>query len=47
MQTLSRLVAGEADEAEAEQFRDKWHARVQRILDAPADGEPFTVEDVG
>jgi hypothetical protein len=46
MQTLPRLVSGEADEAEAEQFRETWHARVQRILDAPAEGGPFTVESV-
>jgi hypothetical protein len=46
METLTRLVAGEADEAEAKQFRETWHARVQRILDAPAEGGPFTVEDV-
>lgn len=46
MQTLSKVVAGTADEDEATAFRNKWHGRVQRILDAPADGGPFTVETI-
>lgn len=46
MQVLSKVVAGSADEGEAAAFRDKWHGRVQRILDAPADGGPFTITDV-
>lgn len=43
MQTLSKIVAGEADDAEKECFHEEWHERVQRILDAPAEGGPFTV----
>lgn len=43
MQTLSRIVGGEADDAETERFHQEWHERVQRILDAPAEGGPFTV----
>jgi len=46
MQTLSKIVSGDADEERAVAFRDQWHGRVQRILDAPADGGPFTVDDV-
>lgn len=46
MQTLSKVVSGDADEERAAAFRDQWHGRVQRILDAPADGGPFTVDDV-
>lgn len=44
MRRLTAMVAGEVDEPEAEAFRDQWHQRVQRVLDAPADGGPFTVE---
>jgi hypothetical protein len=47
MQTLSKIVAGAADDDEAREFRKQWHSRVQRILDAPADGGPFTVEKTG
>jgi hypothetical protein len=43
MQTLTRIVAGEADDEEAERFHEEWHERVQRILEAPAEGGPFTV----
>ncbi|MFB6202459.1 MAG: hypothetical protein ABEI98_10675 [Halorhabdus sp.] len=46
MHTLPEIVAGSADEEEAATFREEWHDRVQRILDAPADGGPFTVEAV-
>jgi hypothetical protein len=45
MQAVGKLVAGEASDAEREQFYDRWHGRVQRVLDAPAgDGSPFTLE---
>lgn len=44
MQSLASLVAGELDDDEAGAFRDGWHDRVQRILDAPVDGGPFTVD---
>nr|WP_199722776.1 hypothetical protein [Haloplanus aerogenes] len=47
METLPRIVAGDADADEATAFRDRWHERVQRILDAPAAGGPFTVEETG
>lgn len=46
MERLSRIVRGEADEEAAAEFRDQWHGRVQRILDAPAEGGPFAVERV-
>lgn len=45
MKQLSRVVAGEATEAEATAFREQWYERVQRVLDAPADGGPFTVRE--
>ena len=45
MQKLSAVVSGNADEAEADAFREQWHGRVQRILKAPAEGGPFTVEE--
>ncbi|GAB7012333.1 hypothetical protein [Halolamina salina] len=45
MRMLSKLVAGDADEAEAATFRDQWHDRVQGILDAPPGDGPFTIED--
>lgn len=44
MQTLSNVVSGDASEDEAEAFRDQWHTRVQRILDAPVANGPFIVE---
>jgi hypothetical protein len=44
MQALGKIVSGDADEEEAAAFREQWHGRVQRVLDAPADGGPFTVE---
>ncbi|MFT4883919.1 MAG: hypothetical protein ACI8U4_001432 [Natronomonas sp.] len=44
MQALGKIVSGDADEEETAAFRDQWHGRVQRILDAPADGGPFTVD---
>jgi hypothetical protein len=47
MNTLPKIVSGNADEEELAAFRDQWHDGVQRILDAPADGGPFTVEEVG
>jgi len=43
MQALSKIVAGDAEDAEAERFHEEWHDRVQRILEAPAEGGPFTV----
>ncbi|WP_137285736.1 hypothetical protein [Halorussus salinisoli] len=43
MQTVGKLVAGEATDAEAEDFYESWHGRVQRILTAPVEGGPFTV----
>lgn len=43
MQTVGKLVAGEATESEAEAFYESWHGRVQRILTAPPEGGPFTV----
>ncbi|MFT4920919.1 MAG: hypothetical protein ACI8XM_000110 [Haloarculaceae archaeon] len=43
-QTLSKVVAGTANETEATTFRDQWYDRVQGILEAPADGGPLTVE---
>lgn len=46
MQTLSKIVAGDADEESAAAFRDKWHSRVQKILDAPAEDGPFTVNPI-
>lgn len=45
MQTLSTIVDGTADEAEATAFRKQWHGRVQQILTASVDGGPFTVVD--
>lgn len=47
MQTLSKIIAGTTDDDEACEFRKQWHSRVQRILDAPVDGAPFTVEKIG
>jgi hypothetical protein len=44
MQSLGKIVSGDADEAEADAFRDQWHGRVQRILNAPPDGGPFIVD---
>jgi len=46
MATLRNVVAGDATDEEAAAFREQWHGRVQRILDAPADGGPFVVESV-
>ncbi|QOS13480.1 FmdE domain protein (plasmid) [Haloferax gibbonsii] len=46
MQMLSKVVSGVADDAETDAFRDQWHDRVQRILEAPPDGGPFSVEEV-
>lgn len=43
MQTLSKLVTGEADDETRAAFLDRWHGRVQRILEAPADGDAVTV----
>ena len=43
MERLSTIIAGEADQERAAEFRDLWHDRVQRILDAPDEGGPFTV----
>lgn len=45
LQTLSAVVSGEAAAEEREAFHEQWHGRVQRILDAPAEGGPFTVDD--
>jgi hypothetical protein len=45
MQALSKVVGGDASDDEVAAFRDQWHNRVQRILEAPATGGPFTVED--
>lgn len=44
MQRLTEIVAGDVEESTAEAFRGQWHDRVQRILDAPAEGGPFTVD---
>lgn len=46
MDSLPEVVSGTADETETAAFRDQWHNRVQRILDAPAEGGPFTVRQV-
>lgn len=46
MKILSKVASGVADDAETDAFRDQWHARVQRILEAPSDGGPFSVEKV-
>lgn len=46
MQTLSKVVSGDASEEVTAQFRDQWHERVQRILDAPPENGPFAVERV-
>jgi len=43
MQTLSAVVSGEASAEERDAFHEQWHDRVQQILDAPAEGGPFTV----
>jgi hypothetical protein len=41
---LPKLVAGEATDAERDQFQDEWHTRVQRVLDAtPGEDSPFTL----
>jgi hypothetical protein len=45
MQTIGDVVSGDADDEKTASFRDQWHNRVQRILEAPADGGPFSVED--
>jgi hypothetical protein len=44
MQKLTALVSGDLSDREATAFRDEWHDRVQRILEMPAEGGPFTVE---
>lgn len=46
MDTLPKIISGDADDEAVTAFRDRWHDRVQAILDAPADGGPFTVEEV-
>jgi len=46
MDTLPKIVSGNADEKETAAFRDQWHNRVQRILEIPAEGGPFTVEQI-
>lgn len=46
MQMLSKVVAGNTDDKQAAAFRNQWYERVQRIIDAPAEGGPFTVENV-
>lgn len=38
MQKLSAVVSGEASTEEREAFHEQWQDRVQRILDAPAEG---------
>ncbi|MFB6153632.1 MAG: hypothetical protein ABEJ27_05210 [Halodesulfurarchaeum sp.] len=43
MQTVSKIIGGEADDEEVDRFRSQWHDRVQRILDSLVDGGPFTV----
>lgn len=43
MQTLSKVVSGDANEDATAQFRRQWHERVQRILDAPPENRPFSV----
>lgn len=45
-QISSKIVAGDTDDKQTAAFRDQWHGRVQRIIDAPAEGGPFTVEEV-
>lgn len=44
IEILSKIVSSDADDEESAAFRDQWHSRVQRILDAPANGGPFTLE---
>jgi hypothetical protein len=46
MQTVLDVVSGDADDEKTALFRDQWHTRVQRILEAPADGGPISVEHV-
>lgn len=46
IQTLSKVVAGTADEDAAFAFQKQWHGRVQRTLDEVAYGGPFTVENI-
>jgi hypothetical protein len=46
MQKLSAVVSGETSTTEREAFYEQWHGRVQRILTAPREGGPFTVDDV-
>ncbi|NIB98968.1 hypothetical protein [Halobacterium sp. R2-5] len=42
--TIPKLVAGEATDAERGEFHEQWHDRVQRILDAePGEDSPFTL----
>lgn len=45
MRALRSVASGEASEQHARAFREQWHDRVQRILDAPPEGGPFTVEE--
>lgn len=48
MRAAASIVQGEASEAEAEEFHEQWHGRVQRILDAqPGEQSPFTLTRVG
>lgn len=45
IQTVPKLVGGEATDAEAEEFYESWHGRVQRILNASGEDGPFTIAD--
>jgi hypothetical protein len=45
MQKLSAAVSGEMSTAERDAFYEQWHGRVQRILTAPREGGPFTVDE--
>lgn len=43
METIGKLVHGDASDEEAAAFYESWHARVQQIVTAPSEGGPFTV----
>lgn len=44
MQGVSKIVSGEADAEENAAFLKQWNAHVQRILEAPPEGGPFTID---
>lgn len=45
MGAIAKLVSGEATDEEATEFYESWHGRVQRILSAPPEGGPFTIDE--